>query len=35
MNPSDWVKAATLVTQHKKEAATAEVDQLSSMRLSQ
>ena len=35
MNPSDWVKAATLVTQHKQEAATAEADQLSSMPLSQ
>ena len=35
MNPSDWIKAATLVTQHKQEAATAEMDQLSSMPLSQ
>ena len=35
MNPSDWVIAATLVTQHKQEAATAEADQLSSMPLSQ
>ena len=35
MNPSDWVKAATLVTQHKQEAATTETDQLSSMPLSQ
>ena len=35
MNPSDWIKAATLVTQHKQEAATAETDQLSSMPLSQ
>ena len=35
MNPSDWTKAATLVTQHKQEAATAETDQLSSMPLSQ
>ena len=35
MNPSDWVKAATLVTQHKQKVATAEVDQLSSMPLSQ
>ena len=35
MNLSDWVKAATLVTQHKQEAATAEADQLSSMPLSQ
>ena len=35
MNPSDWIKAATLVTQHKQEAATTETDQLSSMPLSQ
>ena len=35
MNPSDWIKAATLVTQHKQEAAMAEMDQLSSMPLSQ
>ena len=35
MNPSDWVKAAALVTQHKQEAATTEADQLSSMPLSQ
>ena len=35
MNPSDWIKAATLVTQHKQEAAIAETDQLSSMPLSQ
>ena len=35
MNPSDWIKAATLVTQHKQEAATAETDQLRSMPLSQ
>ena len=35
MNPSDWIKAAALVTQHKQEAATAETDQLSSMPLSQ
>ena len=35
MNPSDWGKAATLVTQHKQEAPTAEMDQLSSMPLSQ
>ena len=27
MNPSDWIKAATLVTQHKQEAAMAETDQ--------
>ena len=35
MNPSDWIKAATLVTQYKQEAATTETDQLSSMPLSQ
>ena len=35
MNPSDWIKAAALVTQHKKESAMAEMDQLSSMPLSQ
>ena len=35
MNLSDWVKMATLVTQHKQEVATAEADQLSSMPLSQ
>ena len=35
MNPSDWVNAANLVTQHKQEAATVEADQLSSMPLSQ
>ena len=35
MNPLDWIKAATLVTQHKQEAATTETDQLSSMPLSQ
>ena len=35
MNPSDWIKAATLVTQHKQEAAIAETDQLSSIPLSQ
>ena len=34
MNPSDWIKAAALITQ-KKEAATADTDQLSSMLLSQ
>ena len=34
MNPSDWIKAAALVTQHKQEAATTETDQLSSMPLS-
>ena len=35
MNPSDWIKAAALVTQHKQEAATTETDQLGSMPLSQ
>ena len=35
MNPSDWIKAAALVTQHKQEAATEETDQLSNMPLSQ
>ena len=35
MNLSDWIKAATLVTQYKQEAAKAEADQLSSMPLSQ
>ena len=35
MNPSDWIKAATLVTQYKQEATMAEMDQLSSMPLSQ
>ena len=35
MNPSDWIKAATLVTLHKQEAAATETDQLSSMPLSQ
>ena len=35
MNPSDWIKANALVTQHKQEAATTETDQLSSMPLSQ
>ena len=35
MNPSDWRKAAALVTQHKKEAAMADLDQLSSIPLSQ
>ena len=34
MNPLDWRKAAALVTQHKQEAAMAELDQLSSMPLS-
>ena len=35
MNLSDWRKAATWVTQHKQEAAMTEMDQLSSMPLSQ
>ena len=35
MNPSDWRKAAALVTKHKQEATMAEMDQLSSMPLSQ
>ena len=35
MNPSDWRKAAALFTQHKQEIAMAEMDQLSSMPLSQ
>ena len=35
MNPSDWIKAVTLITQQKQEAATADTDQLSSMPLSQ
>ena len=35
MNLSDWIKAAALVTQHKQEAAMVEMDQLSSMPLSQ
>ena len=35
MNPSDWIKAAALITQQKHEAATADTDQLSSMPLSQ
>ena len=35
MNPSDWIKAATLITQQKQEAATADTDQSSSMPLSQ
>ena len=34
MNPSDWRKAAALVSQHKQEAAMAEMDQLHSMPLS-
>ena len=35
MNPSDWRKTAALVTQHKQEATMADMDQLSSMPLSQ
>ena len=35
MNLSDRIKAATLITQQKQEAATADTDQLSSMPLSQ
>ena len=35
MNPSDWIKAATLITQQKQEAAMTETDKLSSMPLSQ
>ena len=35
MNPSDWIKAAALITQQKQEAVTADTDQLSSMPLSQ
>ena len=35
MKPSDWIKAAALVTQQKKEAAISDIDQLSSMPLSQ
>ena len=35
MNLSDWIKAATLITQQKQEAATTYTDQLSSMPLSQ
>ena len=35
MNLSDWIKAATLITQQKQEAATADTDQLNSMPLSQ
>ena len=35
MNPSDWTKATSLVTQHKQEATMAETDQLSSMPLGQ
>ena len=35
INPSDWIKAATLITQQKQEASTADTDQLSSMPLIQ
>ena len=35
MSPSDWIKAAALVTQQKQEATTTDTDQLSSMPLSQ
>ena len=35
MNPSDWRKTASLVSQHKQVAATAETDQLSSMPLNE
>ena len=35
LNPLDWRKAAALVTQHKPEATMAEMDQLSSIALSQ
>ena len=35
INLSDWIKAATLITQQKQEAATADTDQLSSMPLNQ
>ena len=35
MNPSDWRKAAALVSQHKQATTTAETDQLSSMPLSE
>ena len=35
MNPSDWIKTVTLVTQQKQEAAATDTDQLSSMPLSQ
>ena len=34
MNPSDWRKAATLVSQHKQAATIAETDQSKSMPLS-
>ena len=35
MNPSDWIKAAALVTQNKQDATMAEMDQLNGMPLSQ
>ena len=35
MNLSDWIKASTLITQQKQEAATTDTDQLSSIPLSQ
>ena len=35
MNPFDWRKAATLVTEHKPETTIAEMDQFNSMPLSQ
>ena len=35
MNLSDWIKAATLITQQKQEAAATDTDQLSSMPLRQ
>ena len=35
MNPSDWIKAAALITQQKQEVTTADTNQLSSMPLSQ
>ena len=35
MNLSDWIKATALVTQYKQEATAAEMDQLSSMPLSE
>ena len=35
MNLSYWIKAAALITQQKQEAATADIDKLSSMPLSQ
>ena len=35
MNPSDWRKAAALVSQHKQAATITETDQLNSMPLSE